>query len=191
MASDLRRSALFETQTLQEVLLALAEPACVWLKQPQWRGDKGERQGVLASASGLLERPAHHKRPLVSCSDGEKSPGTVLTSGSKFQTDTISKIHISEVFSDFVNNFSDFADKGGFCIFKELDHLWEWSCKEIHKLMVNKLQSGKNNRHIDTAYCRLGFHFSLAQRKLKVVIKKIKKEKKEILQVPLSFRITS
>lgn len=51
------------------------------------------------------------------------------------------------------------------------------------QLIVNKLQSGKNNRHINSADCRLlqlllmGFHVSLAQQKIKVVIKKKKKKR--------------
>lgn len=45
----------------------------VWLKQPQPRGDEAESQGAPASASGLLERTTHHKRPLFFCSDREMS----------------------------------------------------------------------------------------------------------------------
>lgn len=44
-----------------------------WLRHPQPRGNQGESQGALESASGLSKQPAHHKRPLVFCSDRETS----------------------------------------------------------------------------------------------------------------------
>lgn len=102
-------------ETLQEVRLALAERGSRVV--PVW--PVSQAPGSVCSRS---VRAPHKSTGGLLLWQGNESLGTVWTSGSKFHTDTISKIHISETFSD-VHNVrewlikEDFAVSGNYIIF--------------------------------------------------------------------------